>query len=416
MRTSNRSYLIFNFRYFVRDAVIVILVTLALVEVAVRLLSTTTPVGLYWFYTVPLPPLRPTEARARQAIEASSDGPLLVRDPDIGWITKPNRSVDGDETNTQGIRTAKDHLLNFTPPHDKIRIETVGDSYVYCLQVKNGETWQDYLARQHSDLEFINFGIAGAGTDQAFLRWSRDGRKFHPDIVILGIWPDNINRNLILVDFYRGQFGVSLNKPRLILDTDGGSRFVNYPIMSNDALAATVAHPEDNPILKHDFWYNHDETLVTPLSKIRLAQLVQGVWYRYQRKLTYQKIFSGEISEGLDVTFAIAKQFADEVDSAGAIPVILMIPDRTRLDMVLGSKSKPLITRMRDAGINVIDMGPTFGAKVKRDGPAKYYVDGVGHHSPYGNQVFAMDLDKELAPYVEKVKARKNLIEPKRMQ
>jgi hypothetical protein len=415
MRKSNRLYGTFNFRYFVRDAVIVILVTLALAELAVRLLSTTTSVGLYWFYTVPLPPLRPTEARAREAIEAFSHDPLLVRDPDIGWITRPNRSVDGDETNAQGIRTAKDHLFSFSPPQDKIRIETVGDSYVYCLQVKNGETWQDDLERKHSDLEFINFGIAGAGADQAFLRWKRDGQKFHPDIVILGIWPDNINRNLILVDYYRGQSGVSLNKPRLVLDKDGRSRFVNYPIMSNDELAATVAHPEDKPILKYDFWYNHDETIVTPPRKIRLAQLVEGVWFRYERKLTYQKIFSGEISEGLDVTFAIAKQFADEVNVTGAIPIVLMIPDRTRLDMVLGSRSTPLIARMRDAGINVIDMGPTFGAKVKRDGPAKYYVDGIGHNNPYGNQVFAMDLDKELAPYVEKLKARKKLIEPKRM-
>jgi hypothetical protein len=415
MRKLNRLYGTFNFRYFVRDAVIVILVTLALAELAVRLLSTTTSVGLYWFYTVPLPPLRPTEARAREAIEAFSHDPLLVRDPDIGWITRPNRSVDGDETNAQGIRTAKDRLLSFTPPQDKIRIETVGDSYVYCLQVKNGETWQDYLERTHRDLEFINFGIAGAGVDQAFLRWRRDGQKFHPDIVILGIWPDNINRNLILVDYYRGQSGVSLNKPRLVLDKDGRSQFINYPIMSNDELAATVARPEDRPILKYDFWYNHDETIITSPRKIRLAQLVEGVWYRYERKLTYQKIFSGEISEGLDVTFAIAKQFADEVNATGAIPIVLMIPDRTRLDMVLGSKSTPLIARMRDAGINVIDLGPTFGAKVKRDGPAKYYVDGIGHNSPYGNQIFAMDLDKELAPYVEKVKARKKLVEPKRM-
>ena len=336
-------------------------------------MSTTTSVGLYWFYTVPLPPLRPVEARAREAIEAFSHDPLLVRDPDIGWITRPNRSVEGDETNAQGIRTAKDRFVSFTPSQDKIRIETVGDSYVYCLQVKNGETWQDDLERKHGDLEFINFGIAGAGVDQAFLRWRRDGQKFHPDIVILGIWPDNINRNLILVDYYRGQSGVSLNKPRLVLEKNSKSRFVNYPIMSNDELAATVAHPEDKPILKYDFWYNHDETIVTPLRKIRLAQLIEGIWYRYERKLTYQKIFSGEISEGLDVTFAIAKQFADEVNATGAIPIVLMIPDRTRFDMVLGSKATPLIERMRHAGINVIDMGPTFGAEVKRNGQARYY-------------------------------------------
>lgn len=393
-------------RHIVRDAVIVAAVTLIFAEIACRVLCTTTPIGLYWFYTVPLPPLRPTEARAREAIEAFNSDPLLVRDPDIGWITRPNRSVDGDETNAQGIRARGGHLFESAPAPGKIRIETVGDSYVYCLQVKNGETWQDYLQSMHGDLEFVNFGIAGAGVDQAYLRWKRDGQKFHPDIVVLGIWPDDINRNLIMVDYYRGQFGVSLNKPRLVLDKNG-DRFVNYPIMGNERLAATVAHPESNQILKHDFWYDHDETVLTPFRRVRLIQLAEGIWYRYQRKLTYQKVFSGEISEGLDVTFAIAKKFSDEVNATGAIPVVLMIPDRTRLDMVLGSKSIPLIERMRKAGINVIDLGPTFGAEVKRNGAEKYYVDGVGHNSPFGNRIFANYLDKELAPYIKRAKAQK---------
>jgi hypothetical protein len=179
--------------------------------------------------------------------------------------------------------------------------------------------------------------------------------------------------------------------------------------MSDEELTATLAHPEGNPILKYDYWYNHDKTIVTLLRSIRLVQIAEGVWYRYQRKLDYQKVFSGEISEGIDVTFAIAKKFADEVNATGAIPIVVMIPDRTRLDLVLGSKSTPLVERMRNAGINFIDMGPTFGSRVKMDGQAKYYVHGVWHNSPFGNQVFAAYLEKELAPYIEKARVSRNL-------
>ena len=113
----------------------------------------------------------------------------------------------------------------------RLRIVTVRDSYVYCLQVKNGETWQDYLEMMRNDVEFLNFGIPGGGVDQAYLRWLRDGRKFNPDIVILGIWPDNVIRDLMITSCYRGQSGVAHNKPRLILEHVGGSRFVNYPTM-----------------------------------------------------------------------------------------------------------------------------------------------------------------------------------------
>jgi hypothetical protein len=37
------------------------------------------------------------------------------------------------------------------------------------------------------NLQFLNFGTPGSGTDQAFLRWRRDGRHFKSDVVLLGI-------------------------------------------------------------------------------------------------------------------------------------------------------------------------------------------------------------------------------------
>ena len=58
------------------------------------------------------------------------------------------------------------------------------------MQVNNGETWQDYLEQMRDDVEFLNLGLPGGGTDQAFLRWKQDGIQFKSHIVILGIWPE----------------------------------------------------------------------------------------------------------------------------------------------------------------------------------------------------------------------------------
>lgn len=385
---------------------IMFLTSLALAEGAARLMSSTAPSGLQSFYNVALPPLRPSESRIRRSLEVFARDGLLVRDPDIGWIVRANRSDNGDYTNSQGIRTSPGHLYSVDPPAGRIRIATVGDSYVYCLQVKNGETWQDYLEQMRGDIEFLNLGVPGAGTDQAFLRWQRDGRRFRPDIVILGIWPDNIFRNLAILEYYRTQMsGLALTKPRLILDEGGSARFVNHPIMSDDELVATLTNPETSPILQYDYWYDNDETTITSYRKVRLIQIVEGVWRRYQRKLTYRKIYTGEIAEGLEVTLAIAESFAREVRDAGSVPIVLMIPDRKLLDLALGEEPFPLVQRLRNAGIDVIDMAPTFGKDVETHGPAKYYVDGVGHNSPFGNQVFARYLEKELRPWLEKAKA-----------
>src|SRR5262249_12857941 len=120
------------------------------------------------------------------------------------------------------------------------------------------------------------------------------------------------------------------------------------------------------------------------------------------RRQTYRKMYPGEIPYGIDVTLEIVKLFTKEVRDAGSIPLVLLIPDRRRLDMHVGEKPFRLVEAMRDAGIDVIDTGPTFGYEIMREGAARYYVDGVGHHSPFGNQVFARYLENELRPWIKK--------------
>lgn len=382
---------------------VTLLITFAIAEFTARLITETAPNGLLKFRIVSLVPLRPSEMQVRRALDVFSHDPFLMRDPDLGWNIRPNRN-DGDQTNAQGIRTSRSHLYSADPLEGKVRIVTVGDSYVYCSQVNNGETWQDYLEQMRGDVEFLNLGLPGAGTDQAYLRWKRDGRRFNAQIVILGIWPDNINRNLNIVEYYRTQITLPLTKPRLVLDDGGPTRFVNYPVMSDEKLIATLTNPEESPLLHYEFWYNRDETIRTSYRRVRLIQFIESIWRRYQRKQIYRKIFTGEIPEGIDVTVAIAKIFAKEVRAAGSIPLVLMIPDRGHLDMAVGEKPFLLVQKLRDAGIDVIDMGPTFGAEVMKKGAAKYYVDGVGHNSPFGNKVFAHYLEKDLSPWIAKAK------------
>jgi hypothetical protein len=196
-------------------------------------------------------------------------------------------------------------------------------------------------------------------------------------------------------------FSLPFTKPRLVLDASGATRFVNAPIMSRKELASTLTSPEGNPLLEHDFWFEPRDAAATWYRRIRVLQLADSVWRRYERKLTYRKLFTGEIPDAIEVTVAIVKLFAEEVREAGSIPLILMIPDRIRLDPHTARMPSPLIQRIRDERIDVIDMGLSFGQEVMTNGPAEYYVGGIGHNSPYGNQVFARYLEKELRPWIE---------------
>ena len=388
---------------------ITILATFAIAEVTARLITETAPNGIKKFGMVAMLPLRPDEMLIRKALEGYNHDHLLMPDRNIGWNVRPGKTDDGDHTNAQGIRTNPEHLYSVDPSEGKVRIVTLGDSYVYCMQVNNGETWQDYLEQMRDDVEFLNLGLPGGGTDQAFLRWKQDGIQFKSHIVILGIWPDNINRNLNIVGYYRSQLQLTGTKPRLVLDAGGETKWVNSPIMSDDELVATLTTPEESPLLRYEYWYNPNETTLTLYRRVRLIQVAESIWRRYQRKQIYRKIFTGEIAEGIDVTVAIAKIFAKEVRDAGSIPIVLMIPDRTQLGMHVGEKPFPLVQRLRNAGIDVIDMGPTFGYEVMKEGAARYYVDGgTGHNSAFGNLRFAQYLEKELRPWIEKAKALSN--------
>jgi hypothetical protein len=377
-------------------------VTFVLTEVAARMITETSADGIQKFRKVVLLPLRPNETQVRHALDKMSQDTFLVRDSDIGWNVRPNKKNDAHQTNSQGIRADPTHVYAENPPEGKVRIATVGDSYVFCSQVNNGETWQHYLEQMRDDLEILNMGLPGGGTDQAFLRWERDGKRFKAQIVILGIWPDNIFRNLTILDYYRTQTSMAFTKPRLVLDAAGAWKFVNSPIMSNDELVATLTHPEDKPLLKYEYWYYRDDAKLAPYRRVRTIQLVESIWRRYQIRQTHQRLYSGAIPDGIDVTVAIAKLFAKRVHDAGSTPLVLLIPDRERLAMHTGEKPFPLIQALRYAGIDVIDMGPTFGSEVMKEGAAKYYVDAVGHNSPFGNQVFARYLERELRPWIEK--------------
>jgi hypothetical protein len=390
----------------VRYVLIMSLILFALLEVGVRFLTHPGPGGTLLFRNLALLPYRPEEAKVREALDKLRFDPLLQRDPDIGWTIRANKHDDANQTNAQGIRGTPGTRYPDQPGEGKLRIIAVGDSFTYCSEVNNGQTWEEYLERGRSDIEVLNMGLPGGGSDQAYLRWKRDGRPLHAHIVLLCIWPDNLFRNLGVVSYYRSQGDVAFCKPRLVRD---GSewKWVNAPIMSEAEYVAAVTHPEDAPLLRSDYWFHIEDTTPSLIRSFRLTGLLSSAWRRNQQRLTYQRLLTGEDHQAIDVTVEIARRFSEDVKAAGSIPLIVIIPDRERLALHTGPKPWVMVQALREAKLDVIDTGPTFGAEVQKAGPANYYVNGVGHHSPFGNQSFAQHLQRELSPWLEKAQALK---------
>ena len=99
-------------------------------------------------------------------------------DAELGWVRKPNtehfeNGKDGKvkwTTNNSGART--------NPKFEEMKsdISCYGDSFSFCRQVNDNETWEHYLS-ELLKTNVQNFGVGNYGLDQTYLRLKRQYSK-----------------------------------------------------------------------------------------------------------------------------------------------------------------------------------------------------------------------------------------------
>jgi hypothetical protein len=90
-------------------------------------------------------------------------------DAELGWVRKPN--TEKEEAGKHGV--TRYHIdekgRRSNPGHEtwpKI-ISCYGDSFVFCRQVNDNETFEWYLSEM-TKTDVLNFGVGNYGLDQAF--------------------------------------------------------------------------------------------------------------------------------------------------------------------------------------------------------------------------------------------------------
>ena len=148
-------------------------------------------------------------------------------DPLLGWINKPNVSIDDMygpgiflRTNGQRFRNQAD----FAPqvPEGKLRVVCSGDSFTLGYGVSNDDAWCNRLALIDPRIEAVNMGQGGYGLDQAYLWYERDGTRLKHDIHVFAFISGDIRR-------MRSNHRRGFNKPVLRL-RDGKISTENVPV------------------------------------------------------------------------------------------------------------------------------------------------------------------------------------------
>jgi len=175
---------------------------------------------------------------------------VFLPNPYYGWshtagdhFTKTNikgRTVEIN-INANGLR---DNEYSYEKPKDIFRAIVLGDSYAEAFQVPLESSFSKQIERHLSDLrrtgrsklnvEIINTGVSGYGTDNEFLFFIHEGYKYSPDLVILAFYIGNDVRNnwrdLEIIDAGRDR------KPYYSLGP-AGLELRAYPFKQHDSLA-----------------------------------------------------------------------------------------------------------------------------------------------------------------------------------
>lgn len=301
------------------------------------------------------------------------------REPDVGWLPRP-------EVDAVGARK----LPAFPDPATPACITLYGDSFAWSDEVDDEHTWANVLA-QRAGCRVTNYGVAGYGTDQAYLHYLHNGFD-RTRIAVLGVLAENVIRNVNQYRRLLSHRSALTLKPRFLLDERGELVLVPVPGKGEAEVRAIVSRPEDN--LPFDYFVPGGPSGVQRLHFPYSLSLL-GLFGDYRiRALLHHRSYYQELlapdhpSRAVPITAAIARAFRDEAVKRGATPVAVLIPlvDDLRAQRRTGVMPYHGLAEALDrAGITTLDAGPRLAeALAGRDPCALYTRCTLGHFNEEG--------------------------------
>jgi hypothetical protein len=252
------------------------------------------------------------------------------------------------------------------------------------------------------NVEVLNYGVGGYGTDQALLRYVAEGRTYQPGTVILGFAPVNLRRAVSRYQRFLSPNENASFKPRFKL-VDGDLQLIPTPVPSAARLESLLEEPRRSIEFGADDYFYEPAILEHRAYRLSAAyRLATNTWVRFRRRyLDPNRLFEGGLfrteSEAFELQTRLMLAFADSVTSSGATPVFLFLPSRE--DVRRRSRGAlpiyaPLRARLETVGVTLVDpLDAMAGARAPLD---DLFAAG-GHYSREGNRILAEVVASALA-------------------
>lgn len=292
------------------------------------------------------------------------EGLFVQFDPRYGWSNVPNRTVrfqrlefDTEVSiNEDGYRGPR---IPVEPTPGRYRILVLGDSYVFGHGVDEEETFCSLVAARLPESEVLNFGVVGYSTDQELMLLRDRGLRYRPDLVILGLY-----RNDILDNGHDTAWGL-YRKPRFRMEPDGALSLVSESV------------PDGVPLM------------IRLRRELRRRFVLYGV-VTYRLALRQgQRESEKSIQSSHALTRALVGAIAETSLDSGARFLLLMLPDL---------EADPEL--WEDLPGEKLDLDPVFAAfeATHSDSEVAYRYD--LHWRPLGHRLVADTLAARIAPWI----------------
>jgi hypothetical protein len=286
-------------------------------------------------------------------------------------------------------------------------LATFGDSFTFCAEVANNETYQTVLATLLKR-DVMNYGFGAYGTDQALLLAREVLPTIKTPLASLGLITENISRlQSTYRPFYVHHTSLRLTKPRFTLSS-GALVLQPNPIHSVDEVVKLQDPDFIAQLAQDDFWFNRE---VLPIFRFPYSGIFthRSFWFEALSIVKGEKradvnsrpwVDLWTDSNATELMFAIWDDFLRIAKAQGIKPFIILSPLESDLKRALKGdlnlRQQIIRAHCKSRGIKLFDGIEALGSVVKRENSYKrlFLKD---HLSAEGNRAFAEALAKFIA-------------------
>jgi hypothetical protein len=353
-----------------------VVITFGLLETTLRVVSRQTDQGLVVGAVRIQPTWRELVAQSGKFFAGSTpwgtwDTSYFVYDGELGWTVGSNRqsrnglyfsSVEGTRSPGPNVRIADSKA--------RYRVALIGDSNAFSFEVPYEDSWGYHLQQLlGKDVQVLNFGVDGYGLDQAYLRYSRDVRPWHPQVVLVAFVQHDFTRAMAVYPFVSFGWPGYLVKPRFILEKNK-LKLLNVPLPTPTEILG-MKRIEQLPYVEYDLgfattdwsWrFNHAPLLFRFLTSALPRWVVPPASVAEEAMTELNSSLFGEIFRS--------------IQQAGSVPLLVYMS---------GSKDRLVRETLATARVPYLDM-----TRCVAEVPARHRRVPSGHHyTGVANQAIA---------------------------